>query len=99
MKSAIAGALGRAARPLVFYYGIAVAVPVLNGATLDREFLEHVAFVVVVPLAIVMAATGSNWLLRRNGGRRTMTWRAAPRARLEMEAGHGKSPGWRPTRG
>ena len=68
MMAATVGAFGRAWRPLVFYYGIAVAVPVLNGATLDREFLEHVAFVVAVPLAIVMAATGSNWLLRRERG-------------------------------
>jgi len=56
MMAAIARAFGRASRPLAFYYGIAVAVPVLNGGTFDRLFLEHVAFVLVVPLVIVTAA-------------------------------------------
>jgi hypothetical protein len=60
--------LGRAFRsafaPLLWYYAIAVAVPVLNGATIDRPFLEHVAFVIAVPLMLTVLA-GSASSLRR----------------------------------
>jgi hypothetical protein len=60
--------LGRAFRsafaPLLWYYAIAVAVPVLNGATIDRPFLEHVAFVIAVPLVLI-ALAGSALSLRR----------------------------------
>ena len=56
MKAAMVGAFGRASRALAWYYAIAVAVPVLNGATLDSLFLEHVAFVLAVPIMIVTAA-------------------------------------------
>ena len=55
MKADLAGAFARAWRPLAWYYTIAVAVPVLNGATLDRGFLEHAAFVLAVPVVIVLA--------------------------------------------
>jgi hypothetical protein len=60
MRATIFSALGRASRPLSWYYTIAVAVPVLNGATLDSVFLEHAAFVLAVPVVIVMAA-GFAW--------------------------------------
>ena len=53
MKAAIAGTLRGASAPLAWYYAIAVAVPVLNGAPLDRPFLEHAAFVLVVPPVVV----------------------------------------------
>jgi hypothetical protein len=53
MKAAIAGALRDAGAPLLSYYAIAVAVPVLNGARFDGAFFEHVGFVVVVPLVLV----------------------------------------------
>ena len=51
-----AGVLRQVAAPLGWYYAIAVGVPALNGATLDAAFLEHVAFVLAVPLVLVTAA-------------------------------------------
>jgi hypothetical protein len=48
--------LRRAAAPLCWYYAIAAGVPVANGATIDAAFLEHVAFVLAVPLLLVAAA-------------------------------------------
>jgi hypothetical protein len=76
MRVFAGAASGRAARPLACYYAIALAVPVLNGATIDAAFLEHAAFVLAVPLAAVTGAAGIRRLLRRpgrpaNGGCRT----------------------------
>jgi len=56
MKAAIASTFRGASAPLSWYYAIAVAVPILNGAPLDRPFLEHVAFVLVVPPVVVTLA-------------------------------------------
>jgi hypothetical protein len=68
MKTALAGAFGRAAAPLCWYYAIAVAVPVLNGAPLDGAFLEHVFFVVAVPLALLAAAGVTKVVLAGRAG-------------------------------
>jgi hypothetical protein len=72
VKAAVIAAFRRASRPLAWYYGIGVAVPVLNGATLDEVFFEHVTFVLAVPVVMV-AASGCAWhLVRgrwRNDGR------------------------------
>ena len=51
--------------PLAWYYAIAAAVPLLNGATLDAAFLEHVAFVFAVPLVLVATAGASGHIARR----------------------------------
>jgi hypothetical protein len=64
MKASLASAFRQAAAPLFWYYAIAVAVPLLNGATLDRAFAEHVAFVLAVPLVLVLVAGA---LLRLSG--------------------------------
>jgi len=50
----MARAFGGAATPLLWYYAIAVVVPLLNGAaSRDALFLEHTAFVLLVPVALV----------------------------------------------
>ena len=54
MKAAIGRAFRDASAPLAWYFAIAVAVPVLNGASVDRRFLEHVAFVVAIPSLLVV---------------------------------------------
>ena len=64
MKAAIVHAFAEAGAPLAFYYAIAVAVPVLNGAPIDRPFLEHVAFVVAAPPLLVMLAEIGRTLVR-----------------------------------
>ena len=84
MKATIVSAFGRASRPLAWYYAVAVAVPVLNGATLDSVFLEHVAFVLAVPVMIVTAAAcalrlASRWM---RGGRRAIVASAARSSRV-----------------
>lgn len=53
MKGSIARAFREASAPLASYYAIAVAVPVLNGASVDKLFVEHVAFVVAIPTVLV----------------------------------------------
>jgi hypothetical protein len=65
MRVAILGAFGRASRPLAWYYAIAVAVPVLNGARPDGAFLEHVASVLIVPVLLVMVAGSAMPLVSR----------------------------------
>jgi hypothetical protein len=76
VRATLGDVFRRAAAPLSWYYAIAVAVPVLNGAALDGAFLEHAAFVVAVPAAIVTLAGGGTYLF----GRRTQPTRP-PRAR------------------
>ena len=71
MRAAIAGAFRGASAPLAWYYAIAVAVPVLNGAPLDRPFFEHVAFVLVVPPVVVTLAGLVRGLVRTTGGGRS----------------------------
>ena len=51
--------------PLVCYYGIAIAVPVANGAAVDRPFIEHCLFVLAVPLLLLMVVAGVKTSLRR----------------------------------
>jgi hypothetical protein len=64
MRASIGGTLRDAAAPLFFYYAVAVAVPVLNGASLDRAFFEHVAFVVAVPPVVIALAAIVRGLVR-----------------------------------
>jgi hypothetical protein len=50
----MARVFGGAATPLLWYYAIAVVVPLLNGAaSRDALFFEHTAFVLLVPVALV----------------------------------------------
>ena len=54
MKGPMARAFGGAATPLLWYYAIAVVVPLLNGAAArDAQFFEHTAFVLLVPVVLV----------------------------------------------
>jgi hypothetical protein len=54
VKAPLARAFRGASTPLLWYYAIAVAVPLLNGAaSRDPLFFEHTAFVLLVPLVLV----------------------------------------------
>jgi hypothetical protein len=54
MKTRTWRVFGGAATPLLWYYAIAVVVPLLNGAaSRDALFLEHTAFVLLVPVVLV----------------------------------------------
>ena len=53
MRTSIGRAFRDASAPLAWYFAVAVAIPVLNGAAVDRLFVEHVAFVLAVPTALV----------------------------------------------
>jgi len=54
MKAPIARAFRGASTPLLWYYAIAVVVPLLNGAaSRDALFLEHTVFVLLVPVGLV----------------------------------------------
>ena len=54
MKAPMARAFGGAATPLLWYYAIAIVVPLLNGAaSRDALFFEHTAFVLLVPVVLV----------------------------------------------
>jgi hypothetical protein len=64
VKAAIVHALAEAGAPLALYYAIAVAVPVLNGASWDGVFFEHVACVVAAPPLLVMLAEIGRTLVR-----------------------------------
>lgn len=51
--------------PLFWYYAIAVAVPLANGAAArGGAFVEHTLFVLVMPLAFVAVVAGSRELAR-----------------------------------
>ena len=39
--------------PLIWYYGLTLAIPLANGAGGNSGFLEHAAFVAIVPLVLV----------------------------------------------
>ena len=55
MKAPLARAFRGASTPLLWYYAIAVVVPLLNGAaSRDALFVEHTAFVLLVPVALVV---------------------------------------------
>jgi hypothetical protein len=71
MRAAVARAFHGAAAPLAWYYAIAVAVPILNGAPLDRSFLEHVAFVLAVPPGVITLVGLLRGLARTTGGGRS----------------------------
>jgi hypothetical protein len=54
MKAPITRAFREASTPLLWYYAIAVVVPLLNGAaSRDTLFFEHTAFVLLVPVVLV----------------------------------------------
>jgi hypothetical protein len=54
MKAPVTRALRGASTPLLWYYAIAVVVPLLNGAaSRDTLFVEHTAFVLLVPVVLV----------------------------------------------
>lgn len=54
MKGPIPRAFRGASTPLLWYYAIAVVVPLLNGAaSRDALFFEHTAFVLLVPVVLV----------------------------------------------
>jgi hypothetical protein len=54
MKAPIPRAFRGASTPLLWYYAIAVVVPLLNGAAArDPLFFEHTAFVLLVPVVLV----------------------------------------------
>ena len=51
----IARAFRRVALPLASYYGVTLALPLANGATLSGAFMEHALVVLVVPpIAIIL---------------------------------------------
>jgi hypothetical protein len=56
MRQAIARSLRRAATPLLWYYAVAIVVPVANGAGTGAGFVEHAAFVLVLPLVFIALA-------------------------------------------
>jgi hypothetical protein len=54
MRAPVVRALRGAWTPLLWYYSIAVVVPLLNGAaSRDTLFFEHTAFVLLVPVVLV----------------------------------------------
>ena len=54
MRAPVVRALRGAWTPLLWYYSIAIVVPVLNGAaSRDTLFFEHTAFVLLVPVVLV----------------------------------------------
>lgn len=71
MRAAVARVFQGAAAPLAWYYAIAVAVPVLNGAPVDRSFLEHIAFVLAVPPGVITLVGLLRGLVRISGGGRS----------------------------
>lgn len=66
--------------PLASYLAITIVVPVLNGAPLDRAFLEHAILAIALPLII---ATMLSVLLRcqRFGGHRLVFFALRDRRR------------------
>jgi hypothetical protein len=54
MNAPIARAFRGASTPLLWYYAVAIVVPLLNGAaSRDTLFVEHTAFVLMVPVVLV----------------------------------------------
>ena len=54
MKAPLVRAFRGAWTPLLWYYSVAVVVPLLNGAaSRDTRFFEHTAFVLLVPVVLV----------------------------------------------
>ena len=52
-----AGALRRLRLPLAAYYGITVALPLMNGADWSNvRFLTHACTVLAIPLAVIALA-------------------------------------------
>ncbi len=57
MGQAIARSFRRVATPLLWYYAVAIAVPVANGAAGNGTgFVEHATFVLVLPLVFIVLA-------------------------------------------
>jgi hypothetical protein len=52
-------------QPLLWYVGVALGLPILNGARVDADFLEHASTV----LAVSGAVTTAGWWVRRRRGR------------------------------
>jgi hypothetical protein len=62
----VKGALRRAGIPLLSYYLMTVLVPLANGAgNTGNAFVEHVAFVVLVPPTLVLATAFVRHVWRR----------------------------------
>jgi hypothetical protein len=47
----------RAALPLASYYGVALALPLANGASRSGAFLAHAAVVLLVPPVLIVLGT------------------------------------------
>ena len=64
--AAMRATLHRARVPLAAYYLVTLAIPLVNGSgDTSRAFLEHVAFVILAPLALVGCAALSRSAWRR----------------------------------
>jgi hypothetical protein len=56
-RETMVAALRRVSLPLASYYGVTVVVQLVNGAgNTGRAFLEHMTFVLLAPLALVVLA-------------------------------------------
>ena len=57
--------------PLVIYYAMTLAVPIVNGSFYRARFWEHFGFVIALPLIIVVSSNVLLFLLRKPAKRAT----------------------------
>ena len=53
LSTTVTSTARRTALPLAAYYGVTLAIPIINGAQLSGAFLDHATTVVLVPLAAI----------------------------------------------
>ena len=94
MKAPMARAFGGAATPLLWYYAIAVVVPLLNGAaSRDALFFEHTAFVLLVPVVLVTVVSLLSVFSKGALRRAPLNPRSRlPRRRSDFAAAHPAGP-------
>ena len=79
MWSTVADAFRHVALPLVWYYGVTVAIPLANGRSLsDAVFVKHALVVLVLPPALIVVACAAHHIAR---GLRARTQSCAKRPR------------------
>jgi hypothetical protein len=65
MWSTVAHAFRRVGLPLVWYYGVTVAIPLANGASpSDAVFVKHALVVLVLPPVLIVVACAAHHIAR-----------------------------------
>jgi len=65
IPSAVSRALRRHALPLAWYYAVTLAIPIANGAAeAGMVFVWHALAVLVVPLFLIVVASGTRGMAR-----------------------------------